>query len=261
MIDPQAMHGAVGDRRQDALVGGRENLRILDPQSGQGGDVEEAPVVQLLAADAPQTQPVVLRLDQFCQGQLLGTGGEWENVVVVAQPFTVDDEFAGSQALGERAAQHRHQHLAGVVAALPVDVEPAGVLRLAPLAQHTPPRLVGRFRLRDAGVVGHDVKDDPEAGGFACLPQPHQGCFAAELRIDRLMIGDVIPVLAPGGGGEPRRAVEKRNPEIREVGDDRGRVVEPELRGQLNPVCAGEHRSPRNAGPRGRLLSRRSFGP
>ncbi len=63
VVDPQAVDRAGPDLVEDQAVGGGEDVRILLTQAGEGGDVEEAPVVQLGAGDPPEAQPVVLTLE------------------------------------------------------------------------------------------------------------------------------------------------------------------------------------------------------
>ena len=62
-----------------------EDVGFLDPDCGQSADVEEPPVVDLLVADLPVGQAVVLALDEDVHRQRLGALGDGEGVVVVAQ--------------------------------------------------------------------------------------------------------------------------------------------------------------------------------
>ena len=52
------------DQLQRPPIARLEHLGILDAHADQIGDVEEAPVVDLLAGDAPVSEPVPLRVEQ-----------------------------------------------------------------------------------------------------------------------------------------------------------------------------------------------------
>ena len=60
VVDAQAVDGAVADQPQDELVGRVEDLRVLDPQPGEGVDREEPAVVQVAVGPPPVDQLVVL---------------------------------------------------------------------------------------------------------------------------------------------------------------------------------------------------------
>ena len=64
MVDPEAVHQALGHQPDDDLVGRVEHGRVLDPDPDQRGDVEEPPPVELGRGVTPPGQPVVLRLEQ-----------------------------------------------------------------------------------------------------------------------------------------------------------------------------------------------------
>ena len=54
-------------RRADQAMGGIEGARVLDANAGEIVDVEEAPVVDLAAGDAPERDAIVLALQQAVQ--------------------------------------------------------------------------------------------------------------------------------------------------------------------------------------------------
>ena len=64
MVDAQSVDRALGDEREQHGVGLGEDLRVLDPDRDQRVDVEEPPVVELLVADPPVREPVVLPVEQ-----------------------------------------------------------------------------------------------------------------------------------------------------------------------------------------------------
>jgi hypothetical protein len=67
MIDAHAVQHPVAQPLEHQGVGVQENPLVLHAQADQGVDVEEAPVVQLLAGGAPEGQPVVLALEQLVE--------------------------------------------------------------------------------------------------------------------------------------------------------------------------------------------------
>ncbi len=84
MVDPQAVDRAGTDLVEDQAVRGGEDVRVLLAQTGESGDVEEAPVVQLGTRDPPEAQPVMLMFE--CGGHVVGVdgpGGDGQHVVVV----------------------------------------------------------------------------------------------------------------------------------------------------------------------------------
>ena len=58
----------------------------------------------------------------------------------------------------------------------------------------------------------------------------------AELRVERAVIDDVVPVRAAGPGLQVRRCVDVRDPQLREVRHDPGRVLKREARVELQSV-------------------------
>ena len=67
MVDAQPVDLALGDERDEQGVALREDLGVLDPDRDERVDVEEPAVVQLLVADPPVRQPVVLGVQQVGQ--------------------------------------------------------------------------------------------------------------------------------------------------------------------------------------------------
>ena len=69
-VDPAPPH-----QLEHLLVGGGEDPPPLDAQADEGGDVEEAPVVELLAGRPPVGEAVVLALEQGVEGVGVVVGG------------------------------------------------------------------------------------------------------------------------------------------------------------------------------------------
>lgn len=132
----------------------------------------------------------MLPVVHLARAAVAGAVGDREAVLVIAQ-LVVDhlEVVQGGRVVG----QHRQQQPAPV----PVDVEPVGVRRVAPPAQHVPPGGVGRGD-GDPGVVGHDVDDEPELLVAQRAQQPLPTGLAAHLRVDLPVVDHVVAVLRAG---------------------------------------------------------------
>src|SRR6267143_389691 len=90
VIDAQPGHRSLAHEAEEQAVGRFEHLRLLHPDGGQLVDVEEAPVVDLLAGDAPVGGAVRLVGEQRVQRlHALGVAG-----LAVEEPDVVLDEDA-----------------------------------------------------------------------------------------------------------------------------------------------------------------------
>jgi len=184
-------------------VGCLEDGRVLDPDGRQGVDVEEAAVIQLLAADPPVGQAVPLPLQQLVEGKILGAGADGEDLVVVGDHgllLAVDDvrgEADVFQLPADPVAEHRHQDGLGVCH---VEIEPFRVCRFGAAPQHVPQRVVVPDRGGDRHVVGYHVDDDADALLVCGLRQPPEGLLPTALLGDAGVIHDVVAVGGTGGG-------------------------------------------------------------
>ena len=76
MVDAQPLHLPALDHAEDQPVRRLEQLRQFDAQPGEIVDVEKAAVIDLFGGDAPEREPVGLRLEQPVQpAKALGTPG------------------------------------------------------------------------------------------------------------------------------------------------------------------------------------------
>ncbi len=237
VVDAQPVDHALVQQLEDLVVGGLEDLGVLHPHPDELGDAEEAPVVELGAGQPPPHGPVPLRVQQMRQRQVLGALAQREDVVVVAQHVTVDAQLV--EHVAQRPAQDRQQQLA--VLGLPVDVEPARVRRLRPLAQHLPQ---GAVVARGHGhVVRDDVHHQAEpvlARGARQRPQP---LLAAQLLAHARVVDDVVAVRRARHGLQDGGQVQVRDAERGQVRHDGRGCSERELGLQLQPVRGrGHHR-------------------
>ena len=69
MVEPQALQLAFRDQFLDQAMCGIERAGVLDPQSRERIDVEEAPVVDVAGGEPPVAELVVLAFEQRVQRQ------------------------------------------------------------------------------------------------------------------------------------------------------------------------------------------------
>ena len=253
VVDAQPVDEVVGEPPRDLRVRLREHPRVLDPEAGQGGDGEEAAVVQLPVAPAPRDQLVVLpgvHRVGVARGAVRGAVGQGEAEVVVAER-AVDHRQVGDPAVGEQVvvADDRQQDAPAV--GLPVDVERLGVRRGAAVLQEVaPPGILGRGR--DTHVVGHDVDQHAHPEPASLGRQRLQPLATTSRRVDERGVDDVVAVLGAGLGPEQRREVDPVDAEVVQVGEAGRRVVQVERLGDLEAVGAGRDphvaQVPRRAG-------------
>ena len=255
VVDPQPVDRALGRPARAAARGSRRRPPVvLDPDRGQRVDVEEPPVVQLLVADPPVREPVVLAVEQLVQRQVLGARPDREHVVEVAQHrlVAVPASSASSPSathLADPPAQHRHQDRPRSCAAQSTSNQCA-YGEAGPVAQHRPQRRVERRRRRDRHVVGHDVDDDAQAvlaarrrrAGRTPRRPPRSARSAARGRPRRSRASTRA---RPAGRGQ----VDVRDPEVVQVAAARAAASsKPNSGAQLQPVggrsvaCAGPSR-------------------
>ena len=270
VVHAQPLDEALADPAGGLGVDGVEDLRVLHPHPGEGGDGEEAAVVQLGVPAAPADEPVVLagvhRAGQAraLGGRLVRGIGPGEDVrgaqpglllggregagrqrvarVPVAQPPAVvaglhhePVQLGLGLAVGA-VAEHGQEHPA--VPGGPVHVEPGGVRRLGAVREQVPP---GGVRLggRHAHVVGHDVHEHAEAGlprragdGFETLGAPAG-------RVQPGGVHHVVPVVRPGLGLEDRGEVEPAHAETPQVGHEPGHGLQGQVGPDRGPVGRG----------------------
>ena len=80
-----------------------------------------------------------------------------------------------------------------------------------------------------AHVVGHEIEDEPDVGLRQRLAQSQERFFAAEFRIERVVVDDVVAMRAAGAGLEKGRSIEMADAECLEVRHDARGVVEAEV--------------------------------
>jgi hypothetical protein len=228
VVHPDALDRALVVPAKDLPVCRLEDLGVLDPQAGQVDDGEEPAVVQLGVATGPVDQLVVLPVVHLAGGAPAGALGDRIPLVVVAQLVAVDLELV--QRIG-LVGQHRQQQPAPG----PVDVVELRVRRLRAVLEHIPPRRVGRGDA-DAGVVGHDVDDQPQAGAVQGRLQREPALLPAHGRVDLAVVDDVVAVLGVLRRGQQRGRVEVADPEVGQVVGECGRVPQREVGTDLDAI-------------------------
>ena len=144
VIDAQPGHRSLAHEAEEQAVGRLEHLRLLHPDGGQLVDVEEAPVVDLLAGDAPVGGAVRLVGEQRVQRlHALGVAG-----LAVEEPDVVLDEGAHRG----RRRQQRDQLLTADLLFAPARGHARGIL-VRVRRQRREPR-DERLQRDDVGVLG-----------------------------------------------------------------------------------------------------------
>ncbi len=130
----------------------------------------------------------------------------------------------------------------------PVDIEEAGVHRGLAVLEHVHPP--GVVAAEDAHVVRHEIEDVPHAVARAARRQALEVRGAADLRVERVVVDDVVAVRAAGARAKVRRAVQVADAERGQVGHERGGIGEGEAGVELQAI--GGARDLRARAPRRR---------
>ncbi len=342
VVESDALHAAFPDHATEQAVCGVEERAVLHANAGELVDVEEAPVVDLVGADPPEGQPVVLALEQRvqrpealriaggaveCSGRVghepgrlgmagteraeiglerrhlavrflappgrpvgatkitcdplegglgpVGTGPPGSEAApdhggvragAQRQPVVVipDAERAllGSEPEGQLAARQddavvvpedgkQHPAPQPRLRGHPVDVEVVAVgRRPAPLEDVQPPGVV---RLADPHVVGNEIENQPHRAGAQGIAEAYEVVPVADLRVESVVIGDVVAVLAAGARLQEGRGIDVADAERVEIGNGVEGVPEREVGTQLEAIGRARERQPARC-------PRRSFG-
>src|SRR5262249_8710935 len=117
---------------------------------------------------------------------------------------------------------------------LPLDVEEARVGRAGAVLEHVqPPRITVAG---DAHVIGHDVEDDSHAPAPERLRHAVERRRAADLRIESVVVRDVVAVRAARPALEAWGEVGVADAEGFEIVGEGGYLVEPEGGPELEPI-------------------------
>jgi len=143
-------------------------------------------------------------------------------------------------ACGQRVAigltENRHQNLAIKLALcrMPVDVEISRVpCVLPPFEDVKPPWIVG---FADTHVVRHEIEDETQPVHCERAAKAGEAVVVADLRIEAVIIDDVVAMRAASARLEKRRGVDVADTERCKIGRERGSVVEGEIAVELEPV-------------------------
>jgi len=153
-------------------------------------------------------------------------------------------------------SEHRNEHPVHELGidGRPVDVEELAVDRGRPVLEHVhPPGVVGAHHPH---VVGDHVENLAHAVRLQRCAEALEALRAAEVRIERVVVDDVVAVRAVGAGAQAGRAVNVAHAEHGEVGHELRGVREREVGIELQAI--GRARNPRAArvapqGPRARV--------
>ncbi len=208
VVDAEALDQPLVVQIQQEAMRCLEHGRILDPNSSERVDVEEATVVEFLGADLPVRQAVPLVVEEFGDVHVLCAGTDREDLIEVDDDgllrfpvgawhrASLDGDVAGGHFLADLVAEHRHQdRLVGGE----VHVEPVRKLGIGAVAHDLPQGVVVPQRSRHGHVVGDDVDDQPEPMLFGCLRETAEPVDSTHLLGDAVVVDDVVAVRRAGG--------------------------------------------------------------
>jgi len=98
----------------------------------------------------------------------------------------------------------------------------------------------------DAHVVWHRVEDEPHAGPVQFGHQSAEILLRAQLRVDGIVVNDVVAVDAAGARSQDRRSVAMGHAQRLQVGNQAARMLEAEVTMKLKAISGKR--------PRGTLL-------
>ena len=75
----------------------------------------------------------------------------------------------------------------------------------------------------DAHVIGHEVDDEPHAEPVQFRHERIEILARADLRVERIVIADVVTVRAAGHRAEDRRGIDVADPQRMQIGHERPR--------------------------------------
>src|SRR5262249_37469048 len=113
---------------------------------------------------------------------------------------------------------------------------------------------------RDANGVGHEVEHQPQPARAECVAEAHEVVPVADLWVERIVIGDVVAVLAPRARLQERRGIDMADAERVEIRDDLEGVPEREARTQLEAIGRARNRQPTRLLQVGSRTARRARG-
>ena len=133
-------------------------------------------------------------------------------------------------------SQHRKQHTPSEISpgGIPIYVEILGEGRIAaPFENIEPPGIVATA---DSHMVGDDVEDEAHPVPMQCIDELAESFLASELRIELVVVDDVIAMDRACASRHDRRSVDMADPELGQIGDQLGGIVEREAAMELQPI-------------------------
>ena len=183
-----------------------EYHRVFLADASQTVDAEESTVANNPVL--PVHQAIGLAIMYFLRGAVFGARAHRECIVVVAQKWLVARGVELQLVDIFRGAQNRQPHLAvGTVVLVPVDVEVWLELRILAIGQNVPPPGI-ELGLLNTEVVRYQVDNDAQTGLVRHLRELLQLFHAAELRVHRRRIDDIVAMVRLRYGGEDRRQIQ-----------------------------------------------------
>src|SRR5215472_14644409 len=133
-------------------------------------------------------------------------------------------------------SQHRKQHTSSEIrpGGIPIYVEIIGEPGISPPFENIEPPAV--VTTADRHVVGDDVKDEAHPVPMQCIDKLAEPFLASELRIELIVVDDVIAMDRAWASRHDRRSVDMADPELGQIRDQLGGIVEREAAMELQPI-------------------------
>ena len=151
-------------------------------------------------------------------------------------------ELAPLQDLTVVIAEEGQQNLSAQLrlGGLPVDVEELRIGGAWTVLEYVQPPEV--LVASDSHVVGNEVEDLSHSVPVQCIDEGRERLLVAHLRVECIVIGDVVPVRASGTRFQVGCAVDVAHTERVEVGHESFGIPEGEAAVELQAVCRGRRR-------------------
>ncbi len=163
-------------------------------------------------------------------------------LVVIAKPIASFVVFQLDVSLFEflsvRLAKNRQQHLSSQLRlqCVPINIEKVRVFRRLPVAQHILPPRSGV--VPDPHVIGNNIKNQRHTHRLHLTHACVEFFFGADLRVECVVVGDIVTVRASGPGFQDGRKIAMRNPELIQIGQQPPRIFKTKSCVQLQTVGA-----------------------
>lgn len=158
------------------------------------------------------------------------------NIECAANGIEEQFQFAAFEHSAVMIVKHRHQNFSTqfFFQRMPVDIEKVGINGRFPVLQNIEPP--GVVAAHHSHMIGHDVHDYSHAVLVENFHKAIEILGSANLRIERIVIDNVVSMHASGASLQARRQIAVTDAERGKIGDDRRCLREREVAVQLQAI-------------------------